>query len=67
MMSSKLASARKPSASAALRVEVARPAVDDAHDGRVGLTPDQLHRLLAGDAPQRLDLLADRRAKCPAC
>ena len=43
----------------ALRLEIARPAFDDAHDGRVRLAADEAHRLVAGHAPQRLDLLGD--------
>jgi len=43
----------------AARIEIARPAFDDAQDDLVRLTPDELHGLLARDAPQRLDLLAD--------
>src|SRR5262249_13692083 len=44
------------------RVEAARPAVDDAHDELVGLTPDARRHLVAGDAAQRRDLLADGAA-----
>jgi len=41
-------------------VEVARPALDDAHDGWVRRLADAAHRLIASEASQRLDLLADR-------
>ena len=43
----------------ASRIEVARPAFDDAHDGRVGLAPDEAPRLVAAHAAQRFDLLGD--------
>ncbi len=61
MISSKLESARKPSASRAPRVEVLRPAGDDALNRRIRLAPDELHHLVARYPAQRLDLLADRR------
>src|SRR5437870_2377415 len=44
------------------RVEAARPAVDDAHDQFVGRAADTLGNLIAGDAAERRDLLADRAA-----
>ena len=50
----------------AFRVEIARPAVDDPDDCLVGLLADQRHGLVAGDAAQRLDLLADRSRQARA-
>ena len=54
--------ARRYLRSRAPRIEVARPALDDAHDGGVGRAPDEAHGLLAGHLAQRLDLLAHRGA-----
>jgi hypothetical protein len=45
----------------ALRIEVARPALDDAHDRGIRLLADFAHGRFAGDAAQRLNLLADGR------
>ena len=42
-------------------VEIARPAVDDAHDERVRLAPDPRRHLVSRHPLQRRDLLADRR------
>ena len=43
-------------------IEILRPAGDHPGYRLVGLVADQLHRLVAGDAPERLDLFADGRA-----
>src|SRR6185369_12005238 len=49
--------------SGAARVEIARPAVDDADDERVRLAPDPRRDLVARHPLQRRDLLAHRRGK----
>src|ERR1700756_3555071 len=43
-----------------LGVEIARPAIDNAHDERIRLTLDPPRDLVAGHPLQRGDLLADR-------
>src|SRR6185312_11967808 len=43
------------------RIEIGGPAVDDPGDGCIRHVADQLHGLVAGGAPQRLDLFAHRR------
>ena len=58
MISSKLGSARKPSASARLRRSSAASPRRCA-DGRVGLAADSFAAFVAGDLAQRLDLVAD--------
>ena len=40
-------------------LEAVRPAVDDAHHQRIGLAADAGGDLVAGDPPQRFDLLGD--------
>ena len=62
MISSNVLLDREAERPRALAVEPLRPAVDDAHDQRVGLAADARRDLVAGDPPQRLDLLADRAA-----
>src|SRR2546422_853241 len=47
----------------ALRVEIFRPALDDAHDRRVGLAPNEASGRVAGNPPQRGDLLGYRHRK----
>ena len=44
----------------ALRVEVARPALDDAHDRRIRLLADALDRRITRDAAQRLTTALER-------
>src|SRR4051812_46054666 len=44
----------------ALGVEPGRPARDDLHDRGIRLAPHPRHHLVARDAAQRRDLLADR-------
>src|ERR1017187_4266050 len=44
-----------------LRLEIARPAGDDAHDERIRLAPDARGDLVARHPLQRGDLFADRR------
>src|SRR3954464_9058544 len=51
---------REAELAGAPRVEVARPALDDADHERIGLAPDARRDLVARDPAQRLDLLADR-------
>ncbi len=41
-------------------IEIARPSRDDADDRLVRLMPDPRHHLVAGNPPERRDLLADR-------
>ena len=62
MMSSNVSSTVKPSASARRGVEAARPAGDDARHQFVGRAADARGDLVAGDALERRDLLADGAA-----
>src|SRR6185312_15359442 len=61
----------EPERLGAARVEIGRPALNDPDDGRIRHIADQLHRLVAGRPPQRLDLFAHccgepRRGNRPA-
>ena len=60
MMSSKLASALKPSSTARLGGEIARPTRHDIFDERIGLAADAGGHLLARNLLQGGDLLTDR-------
>jgi len=52
----------KPQRERPLRIEILRPAADDAHDRGIRLAPDEARDLLASDLAQRFDLLGHRRA-----
>ncbi len=62
MISSKDAFGAKAERERAARIELARPAGDDARDERVGHAADAGGDFVAGDAAQRGDLLGDGAA-----
>ena len=63
MISSNAVSATNPERLSPLRIEAARPAIDDPHDHRIGLPPDQRRHLRPCHPLQSRDLLADRHRK----
>ena len=66
MISSKLDSARKPSAGARSGAKLRGQPSTMLHDGLVRFDADALDDVVAGDLAQRRDLFADRRPKRPA-